>query len=265
MESVFKVVVSGDDFLFIDSSSLSTIELKFPMKRFKKPVSTLEDCVNTANLYSRVTIHVKVYELNQVESVDLLQFQSAEVADNSGVSRQLTLYGHLIDKVKLGSCYEITEVTVSKFNGSRVLKTSEQSIISEIDNSSVSCDLLEHTKKLIQGTVANVIYSSLDQVLHCPKCKKCVQEEDNLIICIACNNVSAATQAIKCNKLKFTIITVENKRLHLSCSHKKIEELTSVSITNKVALLKQLFNMPVELTYSALTLVVDRITQQNND
>ena len=42
------------------------------------------------------------------------------------------------ETVQLSKCYEVTEMTVSKFNGRRVFKASDQTVIKELANTEIN-------------------------------------------------------------------------------------------------------------------------------
>jgi len=67
---------SGNDFLFIDNSSFESIEPKFALTRFPKPTTTIEDIINKCPLYARVTIRVRVTEIEGPQTIDSLTFKS---------------------------------------------------------------------------------------------------------------------------------------------------------------------------------------------
>ena len=236
--SVTKVAPSNEDFIFNDVSSVYNVDLSFALKRFPKPVTSLNDCINTCNLYDRVTILVKIIDVYPAAmSSSNLPYQECQIVDaDSEHSRQLTLYGDLVNRAQLDTCYKFTHVTISKFRGSRVLKSSDQSEMQELPGAIINvAESVQSTIIQTEGTVCHVVFDSLEEKILCPKCKNPVQVEEKLIICTPCNSVSYVSANSSSRIVDFHIRTLENEIIKLKSPHAQLEGLCDVSINNKIA------------------------------
>jgi len=254
------LVCSKEDYLFLDSSSFVPAEPKFALKRFERPITPLKEIANV-NLYSRISIKIKVHELQPLQEVNGLKFLTGTAVDQNGDSRQLTLYNEHCTKVLVNKCYLITEITVTKYLSRRVLKTSEQSLFKLVPDFIVVTENVPSSKATKSGTVIHVDSSSLSSKLLCPKCKSEASEDETLLICNHCDTISSVKNAVYKAAVRFTIALDKSSSLNLVCAHSKLVELTSIPISNRVAFLKQIINMNVLVTYCVLTSTVSNITR----
>jgi len=210
---------SENDYLFVDDFSFKSVEPKFLLKRFPKPATTLEDVVNKCPLYARVTIRVIVTEIEPPQTYDSLTFVACQVIDTSDrSSRQLTLYNNLVNLAKVNNCYEMTEITINKYMGHRILKSSDQSTIHALPSDTISVEPFHtDTVDLVGGNIINVAFDTLNAELLCPNCKSTCEADENIIICSKpkCNTVSAVSMAVSKCILKFTIENESKNHLML--------------------------------------------------
>ena len=84
-----------------------------------------------------VNIKGIVYNIRDLETTSkgnkLLEFKKASLKDNTG-SMPITFYNELTKQLKEGKCYEIIEVKITKCMTQRLLKTTEFTGISEIED-----------------------------------------------------------------------------------------------------------------------------------
>lgn len=256
---------SGNDFLFIDNSSFESIEPKFALTRFPKPTTTIEDIINKCPLYARVTIRVRVTEIEGPQTIDSLTFIVCQVIDNSDrTSRQLTIYGDMIDAVQVNNCYQMSEITVSKYMGYRVLKSSDQTKIEPLPMGTITAQPLNAaTIEIVGCIITNVAFDTLNAELLCPNCKSPCEVDENIVICSkpTCNTVSAVSMAVSKSVLKFTVENEARRKITLCCNHDQMIALTTVPITNKVSFVKQLIGMKINATYNQITLNVKEISR----
>ena len=205
-----KVTPSNDDYLYEEEkSTFKVVEPKFPMKRFPKPVTKLNDAMTKCRLFARITVELKIVEIEAVKIVNGLSLMECHVIDDStDEPRQLTIYSEKLFKtVKAGKCYKFTQITVSKFMGLRVLKASDQTDITPLADSAIKLGEYQTVTEIIIGTISNVFMDSLNINLLCPHCKVPGNVDDNIIICqnSSCKLVSLASDAVSKAEIKFSV------------------------------------------------------------
>uniref|UniRef100_A0A7M5X5U3 Uncharacterized protein n=2 Tax=Clytia hemisphaerica TaxID=252671 RepID=A0A7M5X5U3_9CNID len=254
---------TGNDFNFDEYSNMHDAEPKFPLKRFLRPVSTISEALTNKPLWSRVTLKVKVIDIDPVISHNNLRIMSCQVIDTSvNDPKQLTFFDKLVnvETVKLSKCYEVTEITVSKFSGRRVFKASDQTVITTLADTEINIVSQSSAYESITGTISNVTMSSLEPVYICPYCKSIVDLNEHIFICTnsICSKVSGKEDVIKKAEVKFSV-KASSGLVNLSCVNSKIVVLTTDDISNKISFLKQLIGMRVKVKYSKLTFIVDQV------
>jgi len=246
--------------LFLEHSSFKEAKPKFQKTSFEKPITTLEDTVNTCPLWSWVTICVKVSEKEPPCTIDSLTFVTTQVVDNSGLARQLTFYNNLCGKIQIGKCYKISNITVSTYMGKRVLKTSEQSVISALSDAYVYAEPPEASIYTHQGKIVNVDMKSLNATVCCPSCKSdCSWMKISLFVKFV--EQSAASDGIFKTNVKFALVNANGNKINLHREHQKMASTISVPIHNKIVFLKQLLSLNVLVKVHTLTGKVTQIEE----
>lgn len=246
------VTKSGDDFLYTDRSSLCEKSPTFKMPLvFNIPSTPLKNVIENKPLYSRVTLEVKVTHLDPPGiSKDSLPFRVTSVIDNSiNEPRQLTLYGQLIDKVSVSNAYNLSYITVSKYGGKRVLKTSERTIVTTIENDVIKVP--EKITEVMKGRIVSVMVSSLDIKYTCPHCKSLLDVEGSImVLCEHCDTALSLATLQSTSFVQFTVSDNNHQLRHtFLCEHQIVENLVAGPLTNKQAVLSRLIDMKAVLTY----------------
>ena len=124
-----------NDILMNDCNKVSKIALDF--NKAKDTVySDIKSIMNEFSLYTRVNIKGKITDLsvgteNDVEGT-MMAIKTAIIYDESGFP-PLTIFGDIFDVVK-EKCYDIYNLSISKYKSDRILKTTEMTKLKEIDD-----------------------------------------------------------------------------------------------------------------------------------
>ena len=228
--SLNRVVKSGKDYLFTDESSIQECEVSFEKKSFDTPPTSLLEIVESCQLYEKVTIVVKILTLGEIlETSDALKYQECTVVDSSDEQRSLTFYHDLCNKIVLNENYNITHVNIAKFNGRKVLKTTERSVITKVANSAVTMKKSSSIKE--RGIITSFDMSSLMKLSSCPKCHEEVDDDDELVMCLSCNTVTSATYANSASSARFVVKT-NTGTVNLSATIAQMEDLATIPSSN---------------------------------
>ena len=93
-------------------------------KKVFQEISTVENEL----LFDMVSVKGIVCNIGALETTSkdnkILEFDKVSLKDNTG-SMPLIFYNELTQQLQEGKCYEITEVTITKYVAQRLLKTTE--------------------------------------------------------------------------------------------------------------------------------------------
>ena len=144
----------------------------------------------------------------------------------------------VIDHIKEGACYDITKMRVQKYQDNRVLKSTENTEVSEnkvldlvkTDEDNVDVSVSE-TK--MAAKVVSIDLKTLSETYQCSECNAPVVIRSGLAWCDACSHVS--TQSV-CKSKAFVSLGVvtdsDPSRYPIRISHSLIEKKFDFVISN---------------------------------
>ena len=247
---VTKIVKSGPDYIFKDQSNIQEKQPTFDfVEAYDVPPTSLKFAVESLMLYSRITIKVKVISFDTPGmSKDGLEFQSIDVIDASSPQpKKLTLYGDLITNVTLNRCYTFTHITVSTYNNKRILKSSERSTVTIVEDD-IGLPLEEQVT--IIGTVESVTMSTMQKQYCCPHCK-CQLETDGSIMafCNSCDIAISQSSLISKDMISFTLKGADQLIRNMKSSFRMVEDLVNCPIADRQIFLSKFIDMKVKLVH----------------
>uniref|UniRef100_A0A7M5XKQ5 Uncharacterized protein n=1 Tax=Clytia hemisphaerica TaxID=252671 RepID=A0A7M5XKQ5_9CNID len=169
---------------------------QFDLTRFTQEPLSINEALQLA-LYSRVCLNVQVKKLcKQGTSLEGLNFKVVDIVDNSiEVGRELTVYGDLTRQLEVGRNYQINYITLTRYSGIKVFKTSERSEIVQISQDVIV--LRPNQTDSISGIVNGVSMSSLDPRYQCSHCNDGVIVDGSVAMCNKCDKMQSVTSLIK--------------------------------------------------------------------
>lgn len=229
------------------------------MKDYEDSPTTLPDTIQNLLLFSRVTLEVKVIKLEpQGSSLDGLPFRAAGVVDSSvHQPRMITVYEDLTSQLLLNGCYRMSYMTLNKFGGKNVLKSSERTKVTTLPDIIKSMEPI--TDVVSNGKVTAIVMSSLESKYKCPHCHVEIEADGMVAMCENCD--------VSLSSLDFTSLVQFNledgaKVTHTFMhDHSLLEELLSIPLTSKVFFIKQFMNMNVNINYEKSSRLVTKITK----
>ena len=122
----------------------------------------------------------------------------------------ITFYNELTKQLKEVKCYEIIEVRITKYMAQRLLKATEFTEISEIEDNSfqLTDDDLNFHQNSLEGKVVSVDLKTLRTQILCKKCKSEVILEDGMFDCEKCDKMSSEIECLKISKVAFTMVGI---------------------------------------------------------
>ena len=232
---------------FIRDSSIMDKTPNFPYLQHVAQPTPLEEALRQP-LFSRFTLVVRVSKLHQGGvSYDGLAYKTAEVIDNSvNQARQITVYGHLANTISSNSVYNLTYMTLSKYNGLRVFKSSERTAMTLSDSDIVVPMAVTET---FTGTVHSIVMSTLQTFYKCPHCDETLDCDGSSAWCEKCD-VGLSTNAIlKIKELRFSVRNQANLIRNFKCSHRLLEEMIGQSVVNKKLFFQRFIDTKVKITF----------------
>ena len=250
--NINSVQKSGDDFIFNSKSTAKECVPSFKNTKIPKLITLLMDIKLKCKVYDKVNVCIKVIALSDVteasDSKSSVPYQTATVAD-SGESRTLTVYAHLINTLEVNKCFKITDLNVVDFQGYKVLKSLESMAI-EPSNTIINTSTIVSLFKTITAKITTIHMNSLDTVPTCPTCEEAVTSEDDILFCGNCQTVTSLSNIKEPRLINFSVVSNTEQRFHFKAMVSTMEKLASVKVENQRAFCKQLIGMETSITYN---------------
>ena len=144
---------NDNDILINDCTKVSKTALDF--NKAKDTVySDIESVINEFSLYTRVNIKGKFPDLSVATENDvagtMMAIKTAIIHDESGFAR-LTIFGDICDIVKDEKCYDICNLSLSKYKSVRILKTTEITKLKKTDDLDLNVEGREIGENIIKN------------------------------------------------------------------------------------------------------------------
>ena len=233
-----------NEILITDYTSIKKMKLGFMQPIHNAVFQEISTVENELPLFDMVNVKGIVYSIGALETASkgnkLIEFQKASLKDNTG-SMPITFYNELTKQQKEGQCYEIIEVRITKYMTQRLLKTTEFTEISEIEDNSfqLTDDDLNLHQNSLEGKVVSVDLKTLRTQILCKKCKSEVILEDGMFDCENCDKISSEIECLKISKVAFTMVGIY-ERFNLTASKEIVEACYSMPISRKKELGKKI-------------------------
>uniref|UniRef100_A0A7M6DL56 Uncharacterized protein n=1 Tax=Clytia hemisphaerica TaxID=252671 RepID=A0A7M6DL56_9CNID len=221
---------------------------QFDLTRFTQEPLSINEALQLA-LYSRVCLNVQVKKLcKQGTSLEGLNFKVVDIVDNSiEVGRELTVYGDLTRQLEVGRNYQINYITLTRYSGIKVFKTSERSEIVQISQDVIV--LRPNQTDSISGIVNGVSMSSLDPRYQCSHCNDGVIVDGSVAMCNKCDKMQSVTSLIKKHLIQFTLTDSVNNSRNLLCDSEIVSNFINMSLENKMQAVKMFLNTSLTATF----------------
>ena len=191
---------NDNDILMNDCTKTSKIPFEF--NKAKDAVySDIQSAINEFSLYTRVSIKRKITDLSVATENDvggiMMAIETSIIHDQSGFA-PLTIFGYICDVVKDEECYDICNLSLSKYKSDHILKTTETTKLKEIDD----LDLNVEGREIKNGKIILVNSKSLNLRYKCPECKNEILIEKDFATCNNCDMVTVKSFCIKDDKVR---------------------------------------------------------------
>ena len=235
----------------VNDKTVATITpVPFKLKKFESSTTTLYDVVNTKEIYERVTIEVKLYNLKEVNNHVYGKIVEGVAIDNSNITRNISFFGTAANLVKDQKTYKITDVMIGSYQNKKNLKVSSESEIMELTDDAVVATMSGNASQIsICGKICSIDSSSVKPRFTCRKCSQEVRIDENLAICEPCETVDMASEASQSSDLMFTLIQANTAKIDFLCHHKLIQPIFKNITVNVHAFYKEFINSDVTIKY----------------
>ena len=196
---------NDNDILINDCTKVSKIALDF--NKAKDTVySDIKSVINEFSLYTRVNIKGKITDLSVATENDvgdtMMAIKTAIIHDESGFA-PLTIFGDISDVVKDEKCYDICNLSLSKYKLDHILKTTEITKLKEIDDLDLHVEAREIGQNIIKnGKILLVNSKSINVKYKCPECKNEILIEKDFATCSNCDIFTVKSFCIKDDKVR---------------------------------------------------------------
>ena len=252
-----------DDILINNCTKVSKITLDF--NKVKDAVySDIKSVINEFSLYTRVNIKGKITNLSVATENDvggtMMAIITAIIHDESGFAL-LTIYGDICDVVKDQKCYDICNLSLSKYKLDRILKNTEISKLREIDDLDLNVEGRDIGQNIIKNSKIILVNSkSLNVNYKCPECKNEILIEKDFATCNNCNIFMVKSFCIKDGKVRCVFQSDVKENFTLMIPLFLLQGITKQSIDKKSLFLQSLKTQHVTVQYDPNDMVVKLLT-----
>ena len=233
-----------------DRTVANITPVPFKLKKFESSTTTLYDVVNTKEIYDRVTIEVKLYNLKEVNQHVYGKILEGVAIDNSNITRNISFFGTAANMVKDQKSYKITDVMIGSYLNKKNLKVSTESDIQELTDDAVVATISENASQIsICGKICSIDSSSVKPRYTCQICSHEVTIDEHLAICKPCDIVGSASEASQSSDLIFTISQANAGKIDLICPHSLIQPIFKNIAVNVQAFYKEFINSDIMIKY----------------
>ena len=143
----------------------------------------------------------------------------------------------------MGKSYQFTNVNVGRYKKERVLKTTEMTKITSIEDLYVNVyehDVTPNTV-MFDGKFTLIQLGGLTIVYWCPKYSSKVDIKNKMSICDHCSTVSAEDQCSSKCEVRCTVMNTDTKvKYNVVVPHNILKEIVPVSLEEKIMFIKLL-------------------------
>ena len=167
-------------------------------------------------LYDRFNIPATVSHVSNIDNHErdgnMMAVRSAVAHDKMGFVT-MTIFSQLTNEVADGKSYQFTNINVGCYKKERVLKTTEMTKITSIEDLDVNIYEHDVTPNTVtfDGKFISVQLGGLTIVYQCPKCYSTVDIKDEMAICDHCSTVSAEDQCSSKCEVGCTVMNTDMK------------------------------------------------------
>ena len=214
---------------------------------------TVSHVNNEAQIFDIVNLVALVFNVSQIQTVEkdgrVIRLRKAKVKDATD-DIPLTLFDSMVDVIEEKSKYMLTDLLVSKYKFTRLLKIKESTKITPAGGE-LSLDVenfKDSNHEIIKGTISSIELNSLVEKYLCQKCKAKVNVDNEIVICSHCNTMTTTDSTVKSGNIPFTVTGISCKvRLHVT-SEILLEQFKT-PITEKFKLGKSVLMSNVLVVY----------------
>ena len=226
--------------------------------------SDVQSVINEFSLYTGVNIKEKITDLSVATENDvggtMMAIKTSIIPGESGFS-PLTIFGDICDVVKDEQCYDIYNVSLSKYKSDRILKTTEITKLKEIDDLNLNVEGREIGQNIMKnGKIILVNSKSLNVKCQCSECKNEILIEKDFATCTNCDIFTVKSFCIKDDKVRCVFQSDVKERFTLMIPLFLLEEITKQSIDKKSLCLQSLMTQHVTDQYDQNDMVVKLLT-----
>ena len=238
---------SDQGYTFVRESHIMDKRPNFPFIQHIAQPTSLDEALKMP-MFSRSTLDVLVVKVHQGGiSYEGLPYKTADVKDQSvNSTREITVYGNLTDVIAENKVYRMTYMTLSKFNGARVFKSSDRSAISPSDTDIAAPMVVTST---FSGTVHSIVMSSLNIFYKCPHCDDTLDGDGSSAWCENCDVGLSTNAIIKVDELRFTVRNHNNVLRNFKCRHHIVEDMTGQKVKDKKLFFHKFIDTKVMVTF----------------
>jgi len=255
-----------NDIIVGDYTSVKRTKLDFNQGEVKTEMCSIAYILNESKLFEMVNTKGLVCELGSVqESLDKngkkLAYVSGTLVDSHDMV-PITFYDSLCQQIESDKCFVIKEARVSKFNGTRYLKTTSFSSITPIHDLNI-----EHksSTKTVITKATSIDLSSFSEILNCPSCKSDdLDIDEDFTVCKKCHHMSNKEDCIKPSTIKFSINN-EDQLIELCCDPKILEKGLDIPVSQKMVIAKKIMSSPFSVTYNLHDKIVKDLKSENEE
>ena len=236
----FKFGDNDSDIIINDFTSVKSTDVNFTNKSLQLRSCTIEQVINECPIFDIVSVKGLVYNLQDETTVKKddkpLRMRKGMIKDQDA-KISLVLFDVIIDKVENNKFYEFQKLRVQKFSNERLLKSTEITTVSEMENPGVVVTKEEsehHENTKIVAKVVKIDLKSLIQTFLCPDCSAPVEVENSAAWCNNCENV-ASKSLCKLKSSARMVVADDQSSYSISVSHGLIDKLLTTSVSNNSA------------------------------
>lgn len=243
---------SDEDVMIDDQSTISKIDLSFD-KCTTVTVNPIRKIINEFRLYDKVNIKAFITDLSPAENTEsngrMLPMQTGYVHDESGTC-PITIFGECCGKVENNKSYLFTQLNLSRFRSTRLLKSTEITKIEVITMDEIDLQNRINTKSTeVACQIVSVQLDTLREKILCPDCKSEILIKAGLGTCDTCTSLHAESVCIKESNVKFVILTKKNEKIHLTSQLVFLKNLSDQGIDNKKQFAASLTKLQLLICY----------------
>ena len=243
-----KAKLDNEDILITDYSRIEKLEEAKLVVMNEQKITPISMAFAECSLYERINIIAKLSNISPItdrekEDGSKVLVQTAVAHDKSG-SGNITIFADCVDKVVQDKIYKFTHITVGRFKGERLLKTTD---VTQIEEAADADDIVINDKTATVKSIdkfpckfISVDISSLQKKVMCPKCKNSVQLDDDVAVCENCQMVSAIEECTHKSIVQCQLLAIKTSKKYDSMVAANIlEKCIGFPIEKSIAFIKK--------------------------